>query len=98
MKTLPLPGPSGAVYGLHIKNTGKTELRGKLVLRFDNAFMSKYELAGVAAEERSYPYVYSQVDRNLLLMQRPEGYTGIHAKVRYGLKRKKTGLLIRRYV
>lgn len=80
MKTLPLPGPSGAVYGLHIKNTGKTELRGKLVLRFDNAFMSKYELAGVAAEERSYPYVYSQVDRNLLLMQRPEGYTGIHAK------------------
>ena len=80
MKTLPLPGPSGAVYGIRIKNTGNDEIRGKLILRFDNAFMSKYEHSGLAVEERSYPCVYSQVDSNLLLMCRPEGYTGIHMK------------------
>lgn len=80
MKTLPLPGPSGAVYGMRVKNMGEKEWRGKIRLYFSDLFMSKYEHCGDPVETRAYPAQYTQVDRNLLLMQRPEGYTGIWMK------------------
>ena len=47
---------------------------------FENLFMSKYEHCNEPVETRAFPAVYSQVDRNLLLMQRPEGYTGIYMR------------------
>lgn len=80
MKTLPLPGPSGAVYGMRLVNTGEVERKGKLRLIFSDLFMSKYEHCQEPVETRAYPSQYSQVDRNLLLLQRPEGYTGIYMK------------------
>ncbi len=80
MKTLPLPGPSGAFYGMNIKNTGKKAVKLTVSFHFENLFMSKYEHCNEPVETRAFPAVYSQVDRNLLLMQRPEGYTGIYMR------------------
>ena len=80
LKTLPLPGPSGMIYGMRVKNEGEEIWQGKATLMFANQFMSKYEHCGEAVETRAYPAQYSQVDRNLLLMSRPEGYTGLYMK------------------
>ena len=80
MKTLPLPGPSGAIYGMRIKNNGDTGWKGKIKFVFSDLFMSKYEHCGDPVETRAFPAQYMQVDRNLLLMQRPEGYTGLWMK------------------
>ena len=80
LKTLPLPGPSGGIYGMRIKNIGDSIWRGNIRLCFSDLFMSKYEHCGKPVETRAYPAQYMQVDRGLLLMQRPEGYTGLWMK------------------
>ncbi len=80
LKTLPLPGPAGMIYGMRVKNEGEETWQGKSSLLFADQFMSKYEHCGEAVETRAYPAQYSQVDRNLLLMSRPEGYTGLYMK------------------
>ena len=41
--THPLPGPSGALYGLDLTNTGGAPLRGKVRLRFDPRFLIQCE-------------------------------------------------------
>lgn len=43
LKTLPLPGPSGGIYGMRIKNIGDSIWRGNIRLCFSDLFMSKYE-------------------------------------------------------
>lgn len=80
LKTLPLPGPSGAVYAMRLKNTGTQTIQGKVQLLFDEEFVSKYEHCGKPVETRAFPAQYKQLDRNLLLLQRPEGYAGIWMK------------------
>lgn len=80
MRTLPLPGPAGAIYGMRIKNESNQIWKGTVKFVFSNLFMSKYEHCGEPVEDRAYPAQYTEVDRNLLLMQRPEGYTGIYMR------------------
>lgn len=86
LKTLPLPGPSGAIYGMCIENKTNQIIRGTVEFHFEDLFVSKYEHSGVAMEDRAFPSQYQQIDRNMLLLQRPEGYAGIYMKDGYWRK------------
>ena len=77
-KHLPLPGPSGAIYAVEITNTSNDQQKGMIRVNFDDKFMSKFAMSWRSVEERAYPSQYKQVDQRLLLMERPEGYAGIH--------------------
>ena len=74
---LPLPGPSGAIYALWLKNTGKETLTGTVHLNLDENFMIQYEHSGKLAEERSYPPYNREVDNGLLTLWRPDACAGL---------------------
>ena len=77
-KHLPLPGPSGAIYAVEITNKSKQQQKGIVRVNFDDKFISKFAMSWHSIEGRAYPSQYKQVDHQLLLMERPEGYAGIH--------------------
>jgi hypothetical protein len=72
----PLPGPAGAVYALHLRNTGDSPLRGKVVLQASDLLVGHYEDArpgrgGVAAPDM-------RVRQNTLILTQPFGAAGVH--------------------
>jgi len=49
----PLPGPAGAIYALHLRNSGETAIQGKVVLQAGDLLVGHYEDAKTAAEGAS---------------------------------------------
>jgi hypothetical protein len=72
----PLPGPAGAVYALHLRNTGDRTIRGKVVLQASDLLIGHYEDArsdrgGVAPPE-------VRVRQHTLILTQPYGAAGVH--------------------
>ena len=72
----PLPGPAGAVYALHLRNTGDSPIRGKVILQASDLLVGHYEDArsdrgGVAAPD-------VRVRQHTLILTQPYGAAGVH--------------------
>lgn len=77
LSPLPLPGPSGCLYALTIKNTGSGVFSGTVSLSLENRFAEPYELAGSAAEERTFSMEHQRVDKGLLMLYGEDGAAAV---------------------
>ena len=69
----PLPGPAGAIYGMHLTNTGTAPLRGKVRLRFDQRFVIQNErFAEGVYEDLAKAPLRSEWDGRLIKCYHPE--------------------------
>lgn len=69
----PLPGPAGAIYGIHLTNTGMAPLRGKVRLRFDQRFVIQNEnFNNGVYEDMGKPPFRSEWDGKLIKCYHPE--------------------------
>lgn len=68
----PLPGPSGALYGVWLKNTGGVTLRGKMHLRLEERFVNQFEHYGKRFEDYAAPPATAEWDNRLLVLWHPE--------------------------
>ncbi len=69
----PLPGPSCAIYGISVKNTGNVPIRGKIHLKFDQKFLNQFEAYGKRFEDFSNDPFVAEWDQKLLILWNPEG-------------------------
>jgi hypothetical protein len=72
----PLPGPAGALYVLHLHNTGSTPVKGKIVLRASDLLVGHYEDAAPDLRDLWRPHV--ALRQQTLILTRPEGAVGVH--------------------
>jgi hypothetical protein len=72
----PLPGPAGALYVLHLHNTGDVRVSGKVVLQANDMLLGHYE--DVAPELRELRQPQINLRQHTLILTRPEGAVGIH--------------------
>ncbi|MCR1841916.1 hypothetical protein [Murimonas intestini] len=75
---LPLPGPSGCLYSMTVRNTGKKPFTGNVALSLHNCFMEPYELAGKAVEERTFEMEHVRTDKGLLMLYGEDGAAAVH--------------------
>ena len=74
----PLPGPAGAIYGMHLTNTGTAPLRGRVRLRFDQRFVIQNETFGDGVyEDKGKAPLRSEWDGKLLKCYHPEASAAI---------------------
>jgi hypothetical protein len=72
----PLPGPAGAIYGLHLRNITNQPIRGKVILQAGDLLIGHYEDARPELRPLKQPRV--DVRQRTLLLSRPEGCVGVH--------------------
>ena len=75
---LPLPGPSGCLYTITVRNTGKDAFTGNISLSLDNCFVEPYELSGNAVEERTFEMEHVRTDKGLLMLYGEDGAAAVH--------------------
>ena len=75
----PLPGPSGAIYAIVLKNTGKDPISGKCRLTFDRKFVIRSEYNGQDPFEKDCvdPY-FCEWERDFYTMWRPDACVSLH--------------------
>jgi len=71
----PLPGPAGALYALHLRNTTSSELRGKIMLDAGDALIRGYDDLDPEWKEWKKPQV--DIRQHTLCLIRPDGAVGI---------------------
>lgn len=69
----PLPGPTGAVFGLYLENTGAAPLRGMLHLRLNQLLANQFEHYGKRFEDYCHKPYRAEWDNKLLVLWHPEG-------------------------
>jgi hypothetical protein len=72
----PLPGPPGAIYGLHLHNHNSQPVRGKVILQAGDLLVGHYEDAKPELRALKQPGV--DLRQHTLILTRPEGSVGIH--------------------
>jgi hypothetical protein len=72
----PLPGPAGAFYILHLRNTGQQTLKGKIVLSATDMLIGHYEDTRLDMRSLKKPAI--DLRQGTLILTRPEGSVGIH--------------------
>ena len=72
----PLPGPAGALYLLHVRNTGNLTRRGKVILQAGDLLIGHYEDGAPDRRELNRPEV--SLRQHTLILTRPFGAVGIH--------------------
>ena len=72
----PLPGPAGCLYLLHLKNTSREEIRGKIILRAGDLLVGHYEDAEPEARAHNQPEI--SIRQRTLILSRTFGAVGIH--------------------
>lgn len=72
-----LPGPSGAVYGLHIQNQSGRPFCGRVRLTLERSFIPACQHNNMRPEERAEKPAYAAVEQNMLLLWHPSGAAGI---------------------
>lgn len=78
-KTLPLPGPSGCLYALHLTNTSDQRLSGLCRLQVEDNFVIRSEFNGVDPFESDCvkPY-HAEWERDVFTMWRPDACASVH--------------------
>lgn len=72
----PLPGPAGALYLLHVRNSGAGTLSGTVVLNAGDLLIGHYEDRDPA--RRALRRVDIDLRQHTLILTRPDGTVGIH--------------------
>jgi hypothetical protein len=72
----PLPGPAGAIYALHLHNTGDAPIHGKVVLQASGMLLGHYEDAH--PDRRSFQTSDISLRQQTLILSRPYGVVGVH--------------------
>lgn len=76
-----LPGPSGALFVMHIKNNSNSRLRGRCKMLFQPAFVIRSEYDGCNAFEKDQvrPY-HCEWERDIYTMWRPDATASLFLK------------------
>jgi hypothetical protein len=72
----PLPGPAGAIYALHLRNSGQEIFTGKIVLEAGDLLVGHYEDA--EPDMRALNRPAASLRQHTLILTRPFGAVGIH--------------------
>ncbi len=72
----PLPGPSAAIYVLHLRNTRSTPVQGKVILQASDQLINSYNDLLPPLRDMKRPQV--DVHQHCLILTRPFGAVGIH--------------------
>jgi len=73
---VPLPGPAGVIYGLHLRNTSSQPIRGKVILHASDLLIGHYEDAKPELRALKQPLV--DLRQHTLILSRPDSCAGIH--------------------
>lgn len=73
---VPLPGPAGVLYLLHVRNTSDQVRKGKIILQAGDLLIGHYEDGAPDRRELNRPEV--SLRQHTLILTRPDGAVGIH--------------------